>query len=115
MAATILILYVSKLNKIVHFPDFDKSIPVKVRIDINKKMLPLVMAFFLMETRYKRRTENNFAFVCQMCLFVSSFHLVLDLIILISLQYSCLLFAEKSDAIWLCSAWESVLYLHTVG
>uniref|UniRef100_A0A674HR12 Solute carrier family 35 member D2 n=1 Tax=Taeniopygia guttata TaxID=59729 RepID=A0A674HR12_TAEGU len=29
MAATILILYVSKLNKIVHFPDFDKSIPVK--------------------------------------------------------------------------------------
>lgn len=32
MAATILILYVSKLNKIVHFPDFDKSIPVKVRI-----------------------------------------------------------------------------------
>ncbi|XP_029860033.1 UDP-N-acetylglucosamine/UDP-glucose/GDP-mannose transporter isoform X1 [Aquila chrysaetos chrysaetos] len=30
MAATILILYVSKLNKIVHFPDFDKSIPVKL-------------------------------------------------------------------------------------
>uniref|UniRef100_A0A8C5U557 Sugar phosphate transporter domain-containing protein n=1 Tax=Malurus cyaneus samueli TaxID=2593467 RepID=A0A8C5U557_9PASS len=32
MIVTILILYVSKLNKIVHFPDFDKSIPVKVRI-----------------------------------------------------------------------------------
>ncbi|KFU89930.1 UDP-N-acetylglucosamine/UDP-glucose/GDP-mannose transporter, partial [Chaetura pelagica] len=30
MAATILILYVSKLNKFVHFPDFDKSIPVKL-------------------------------------------------------------------------------------
>ncbi|NXN00522.1 S35D2 protein, partial [Sylvia borin] len=30
MAATILILYVSKLNKMVHFPDFDKSIPVKL-------------------------------------------------------------------------------------
>ncbi|XP_065717431.1 nucleotide sugar transporter SLC35D2 isoform X3 [Patagioenas fasciata] len=30
MAATVLILYVSKLNKIVHFPDFDKSIPVKL-------------------------------------------------------------------------------------
>ncbi|XP_074789331.1 nucleotide sugar transporter SLC35D2 isoform X2 [Athene noctua] len=30
MAATILILYVSKINKIVHFPDFDKSIPVKL-------------------------------------------------------------------------------------
>ncbi|XP_030323804.1 UDP-N-acetylglucosamine/UDP-glucose/GDP-mannose transporter isoform X2 [Calypte anna] len=30
MAATILILYVSKLNKIVHFPDFDKSIPMKL-------------------------------------------------------------------------------------
>ncbi|XP_053787804.1 UDP-N-acetylglucosamine/UDP-glucose/GDP-mannose transporter isoform X2 [Vidua chalybeata] len=30
MVATILILYVSKLNKIVHFPDFDKSIPVKL-------------------------------------------------------------------------------------
>uniref|UniRef100_A0A803V3Y2 Solute carrier family 35 member D2 n=1 Tax=Ficedula albicollis TaxID=59894 RepID=A0A803V3Y2_FICAL len=30
MAATILILYVSKLRKIVHFPDFDKSIPVKL-------------------------------------------------------------------------------------
>ncbi|XP_063175683.1 nucleotide sugar transporter SLC35D2 isoform X1 [Chroicocephalus ridibundus] len=30
MAATILILYVSKLNKVVHFPDFDKSIPVKL-------------------------------------------------------------------------------------
>ncbi|XP_032122308.1 UDP-N-acetylglucosamine/UDP-glucose/GDP-mannose transporter isoform X3 [Sapajus apella] len=29
MAATIMILYVSKLNKIVHFPDFDKKIPVK--------------------------------------------------------------------------------------
>ncbi|XP_061233545.1 nucleotide sugar transporter SLC35D2 isoform X1 [Neopsephotus bourkii] len=30
MAATILILYVSKINKIVHFPDFDKSIPLKL-------------------------------------------------------------------------------------
>uniref|UniRef100_A0A8B9UWG4 Sugar phosphate transporter domain-containing protein n=1 Tax=Anas zonorhyncha TaxID=75864 RepID=A0A8B9UWG4_9AVES len=30
MAATILILYISKLNKIIHFPDFDKSIPVKL-------------------------------------------------------------------------------------
>lgn len=30
MAATIMILYVSKLNKIIHFPDFDKKIPVKV-------------------------------------------------------------------------------------
>ncbi|XP_021783433.1 UDP-N-acetylglucosamine/UDP-glucose/GDP-mannose transporter isoform X3 [Papio anubis] len=29
MAATIMILYVSKLNKIIHFPDFDKKIPVK--------------------------------------------------------------------------------------
>nr|KAF6434479.1 solute carrier family 35 member D2 [Molossus molossus] len=30
MAATIMILYVSKLNKIIHFPDFDKNIPVKL-------------------------------------------------------------------------------------
>ncbi|NXY08880.1 S35D2 protein, partial [Pteruthius melanotis] len=30
MAATILILYVSKLTKIVHFPDFDKTTPVKL-------------------------------------------------------------------------------------
>ncbi|XP_057240545.1 UDP-N-acetylglucosamine/UDP-glucose/GDP-mannose transporter isoform X2 [Malurus melanocephalus] len=30
MIVTILILYVSKLIKIVHFPDFDKSIPVKL-------------------------------------------------------------------------------------
>uniref|UniRef100_A0A8C3RZP2 Sugar phosphate transporter domain-containing protein n=1 Tax=Chelydra serpentina TaxID=8475 RepID=A0A8C3RZP2_CHESE len=30
MATTILILYVSKLNKIIHFPDFDKSIIVSV-------------------------------------------------------------------------------------
>ncbi|XP_074251695.1 nucleotide sugar transporter SLC35D2 isoform X5 [Saimiri boliviensis] len=29
MAATIMILYVSKLYKIIHFPDFDKKIPVK--------------------------------------------------------------------------------------
>ncbi|EHB09645.1 UDP-N-acetylglucosamine/UDP-glucose/GDP-mannose transporter [Heterocephalus glaber] len=32
MAATIMILYVAKLNKIIHFPDFDKRIPVKPRI-----------------------------------------------------------------------------------
>ncbi|XP_021115055.1 UDP-N-acetylglucosamine/UDP-glucose/GDP-mannose transporter isoform X2 [Heterocephalus glaber] len=30
MAATIMILYVAKLNKIIHFPDFDKRIPVKL-------------------------------------------------------------------------------------
>ncbi|XP_026302608.1 UDP-N-acetylglucosamine/UDP-glucose/GDP-mannose transporter isoform X2 [Piliocolobus tephrosceles] len=30
MAATIMILYVSKLNKIIHFPDFDRKIPVKL-------------------------------------------------------------------------------------
>ncbi|OXB80104.1 UNVERIFIED_CONTAM: hypothetical protein H355_006936 [Colinus virginianus] len=30
MAATILILYVSKLKKIIQFPDFDKSIPMKL-------------------------------------------------------------------------------------
>ncbi|XP_012890378.1 PREDICTED: UDP-N-acetylglucosamine/UDP-glucose/GDP-mannose transporter isoform X2 [Dipodomys ordii] len=30
MAATIMILYVSKLNKLIHFPDFDKKIPVKL-------------------------------------------------------------------------------------
>ncbi|XP_033092543.1 UDP-N-acetylglucosamine/UDP-glucose/GDP-mannose transporter isoform X2 [Trachypithecus francoisi] len=30
MAATIMVLYVSKLNKIIHFPDFDKKIPVKL-------------------------------------------------------------------------------------
>ncbi|XP_067425406.1 nucleotide sugar transporter SLC35D2 isoform X2 [Emydura macquarii macquarii] len=30
MATTILILYVSKLNRIIHYPDFDKSIPVKL-------------------------------------------------------------------------------------
>ncbi|KAB1252183.1 UDP-N-acetylglucosamine/UDP-glucose/GDP-mannose transporter [Camelus dromedarius] len=32
MAVTIMILYVSKLNKIIHFPDFDKKIPIKVTI-----------------------------------------------------------------------------------
>uniref|UniRef100_A0A8C3MP61 Uncharacterized protein n=1 Tax=Geospiza parvula TaxID=87175 RepID=A0A8C3MP61_GEOPR len=37
MTATILILYVSKLNKIVHFPDFDKSIPVKY-FDLQKRL-----------------------------------------------------------------------------
>ncbi|XP_039101590.1 UDP-N-acetylglucosamine/UDP-glucose/GDP-mannose transporter isoform X2 [Hyaena hyaena] len=30
MAATIMILYVSKLNNIIHFPDFDKKVPVKL-------------------------------------------------------------------------------------
>ncbi|XP_029776666.1 UDP-N-acetylglucosamine/UDP-glucose/GDP-mannose transporter [Suricata suricatta] len=30
MAATIMILYVSKLNKIIHFPDFDKTVPLKL-------------------------------------------------------------------------------------
>nr|XP_042134567.1 UDP-N-acetylglucosamine/UDP-glucose/GDP-mannose transporter isoform X3 [Peromyscus maniculatus bairdii] len=30
MATTIMILYVSKLNKIIHFPDFDKKIPGKL-------------------------------------------------------------------------------------
>uniref|UniRef100_A0A8D0N762 UDP-N-acetylglucosamine/UDP-glucose/GDP-mannose transporter n=1 Tax=Sus scrofa TaxID=9823 RepID=A0A8D0N762_PIG len=30
MAVTIMILYVSKLNKIIHFPDFDKKIPIKL-------------------------------------------------------------------------------------
>ncbi|XP_036042601.1 UDP-N-acetylglucosamine/UDP-glucose/GDP-mannose transporter isoform X2 [Onychomys torridus] len=30
MATTIMILYVSKLNKIIHFPDFDKRIPGKL-------------------------------------------------------------------------------------
>ncbi|XP_058513364.1 UDP-N-acetylglucosamine/UDP-glucose/GDP-mannose transporter isoform X2 [Ochotona princeps] len=30
MAVTIMILYVSKLNKIIHFPDFDKKIPMKL-------------------------------------------------------------------------------------
>ncbi|XP_034955863.1 nucleotide sugar transporter SLC35D2 [Zootoca vivipara] len=30
MVTTILILYVSKLNRIIHFPDFDKSIPMKL-------------------------------------------------------------------------------------
>ncbi|XP_033267269.1 UDP-N-acetylglucosamine/UDP-glucose/GDP-mannose transporter isoform X3 [Orcinus orca] len=30
MAVTIMILYVSKLNKVIHFPDFDKKIPIKL-------------------------------------------------------------------------------------
>ncbi|XP_004601859.1 UDP-N-acetylglucosamine/UDP-glucose/GDP-mannose transporter [Sorex araneus] len=30
MAVTITILYMSKLNKIIHFPDFDKKIPIKL-------------------------------------------------------------------------------------
>ncbi|XP_033019691.1 UDP-N-acetylglucosamine/UDP-glucose/GDP-mannose transporter [Lacerta agilis] len=30
MVTTILILYVSKLNRIIHFPDFDKRIPMKL-------------------------------------------------------------------------------------
>ncbi|KAB0373372.1 hypothetical protein FD755_015031 [Muntiacus reevesi] len=30
MAVTIMILYMSKLNKIIHFPDFDKKIPTKL-------------------------------------------------------------------------------------
>ncbi|XP_055453909.1 UDP-N-acetylglucosamine/UDP-glucose/GDP-mannose transporter isoform X1 [Psammomys obesus] len=30
MATTIMILYVSKLNKVIHFPDFDKEIPGKL-------------------------------------------------------------------------------------
>ncbi|XP_047556385.1 UDP-N-acetylglucosamine/UDP-glucose/GDP-mannose transporter isoform X4 [Lutra lutra] len=30
MAVTIMVLYVSKLNKLIHFPDFDKKIPVKL-------------------------------------------------------------------------------------
>ncbi|XP_072848438.1 nucleotide sugar transporter SLC35D2 isoform X2 [Pogona vitticeps] len=37
MATTILILYVSKLNKLIHFPDFDKSIP--------KKLFPLPLIY----------------------------------------------------------------------
>ncbi|XP_026949979.1 nucleotide sugar transporter SLC35D2 isoform X3 [Sagmatias obliquidens] len=30
MAVTIMILYVSKLNKVIHFPDFDKKVPIKL-------------------------------------------------------------------------------------
>ncbi|XP_027265455.1 UDP-N-acetylglucosamine/UDP-glucose/GDP-mannose transporter isoform X3 [Cricetulus griseus] len=30
MATTVMILYVSKINKIIHFPDFDKKIPGKL-------------------------------------------------------------------------------------
>ncbi|XP_023988699.1 nucleotide sugar transporter SLC35D2 isoform X2 [Physeter macrocephalus] len=30
MAVTMMILYVSKLNKVIHFPDFDKKIPIKL-------------------------------------------------------------------------------------
>lgn len=30
MTATIIILYVAKMNKVIHFQDFDKSIPGKV-------------------------------------------------------------------------------------
>uniref|UniRef100_A0A8C9G5Z0 Sugar phosphate transporter domain-containing protein n=1 Tax=Pavo cristatus TaxID=9049 RepID=A0A8C9G5Z0_PAVCR len=42
MAATILILYVSKLNKIIHFPDFEKSIPRKLTLPlIYAESLPL--------------------------------------------------------------------------
>ncbi|KAL7988786.1 hypothetical protein Chor_007705 [Crotalus horridus] len=37
MVTTILILYVSKLNKIIHFPDLDKSIP--------KKLFPLPLIY----------------------------------------------------------------------
>ncbi|XP_077200671.1 nucleotide sugar transporter SLC35D2 isoform X2 [Paroedura picta] len=37
MVTTILILYVSKLNKIIHFPDFDKNIP--------KKLFPLPLIY----------------------------------------------------------------------
>ncbi|XP_054842192.1 UDP-N-acetylglucosamine/UDP-glucose/GDP-mannose transporter [Eublepharis macularius] len=37
MMTTILILYVSKLNKIIHFPDFDKNIP--------KKLFPLPLIY----------------------------------------------------------------------
>ncbi|XP_053156654.1 UDP-N-acetylglucosamine/UDP-glucose/GDP-mannose transporter isoform X2 [Hemicordylus capensis] len=37
MVTTILILYVSKLSKIIHFPDFDKSIP--------KKLFPLPLIY----------------------------------------------------------------------
>ncbi|MBZ3883728.1 UDP-N-acetylglucosamine/UDP-glucose/GDP-mannose transporter [Sciurus carolinensis] len=41
MAATIMILYVSKLNKIIHFPDFDKKIPVKVGDGSSDGSLPM--------------------------------------------------------------------------
>ncbi|KAM6467909.1 nucleotide sugar transporter SLC35D2 isoform 2-T3 [Liasis olivaceus] len=37
MVTTILVLYVSKLNKIIHFPDLDKSIP--------KKLFPLPLIY----------------------------------------------------------------------
>ncbi|XP_066473841.1 nucleotide sugar transporter SLC35D2 [Tiliqua scincoides] len=37
MVTTILILYISKLNKIIHFPDFDKGIP--------KKLFPLPLIY----------------------------------------------------------------------
>uniref|UniRef100_A0A8C9B1F9 Solute carrier family 35 member D2 n=1 Tax=Phocoena sinus TaxID=42100 RepID=A0A8C9B1F9_PHOSS len=30
MTVTIMILYVSKLSKLIHFPDFDKKIPIKL-------------------------------------------------------------------------------------
>eukprot|EP00075_Anas_platyrhynchos_P013318 XP_027302571.1 UDP-N-acetylglucosamine/UDP-glucose/GDP-mannose transporter [Anas platyrhynchos] len=46
MAATILILYISKLNKIIHFPDFDKSIPVKWANDSFELQLTIALPMF---------------------------------------------------------------------
>ncbi|XP_015425581.1 PREDICTED: UDP-N-acetylglucosamine/UDP-glucose/GDP-mannose transporter [Myotis davidii] len=46
MAATIMILYVSKLNKIIHFPDFDKKIPVKVSMIFEFGMVDKCLPMF---------------------------------------------------------------------
>ncbi|KAJ6669640.1 hypothetical protein lerEdw1_000189 [Lerista edwardsae] len=46
MVTTILILYVSKLNKIIHFPDFDKSIPKKGKRGPNQNCTLIVLQLF---------------------------------------------------------------------
>nr|KAF6434481.1 solute carrier family 35 member D2 [Molossus molossus] len=73
MAATIMILYVSKLNKIIHFPDFDKNIPVKLA-DVHRAQEIHHPTDFTPGDRHTRETvflEHHRQCLCHHC---GSFH-----------------------------------------
>nr|KAF6487463.1 solute carrier family 35 member D2 [Rousettus aegyptiacus] len=55
MAATIMILYVSKLNKIIHFPDFDKKILIKLA-NVHRAQEIYHSTYFTPGNRHTRET-----------------------------------------------------------
>ncbi|XP_067600935.1 nucleotide sugar transporter SLC35D2 isoform X4 [Pseudorca crassidens] len=55
MAVTIMILYVSKLNKVIHFPDFDKKIPIKLA-DVHRAQEIYHSTYFTPGNHHTRET-----------------------------------------------------------